>query len=212
MIMAKLEGTLARMEAIRPSVAYQPVLLGIVVVLAGIALTVANLVTRAPIQKAEADDKRQLLSQVIPASLIDNDLLADVTSVTGPDGKPLKVHLARHSGKVVGAAYEVVGHGYAGAIVLLMAVDRDGQILGVRVLKHSETPGLGDKIEIAKNPWIDGFKGRKLEGTQWGVKKDGGEFDAFAGATITPRAVVKAVREGLEFFIAHRDQILGATP
>ncbi|HEY5762045.1 MAG TPA: electron transport complex subunit RsxG [Rhodocyclaceae bacterium] len=201
-----------RLEVIRLSLAYQPVLLAVVVVLAGAALVLANRVTHEPIARAEADDRRQMLSQVVPAELPDNDLLADVVTVDGPRGKPLRVHLARRDGRVVAAAFETVGRGYAGDIVLLMAVDADGRVLGVRVLRHQETPGLGDKIEIAKNPWIDGFAGRTLASGGWAVKKDGGEFDAFAGATITPRAVVKAVHEGLQFFQSRRNTILGAKP
>jgi len=105
--------------------------------------------------------------------------------------------------------FKVFGKGYGGEIVVLMAVDKAGTLLGARVLRHTETPGLGDKIEAAKSDWIDGFAGRKLDGTMWAVKKDGGDFDQFAGATITPRAVVKAVKEGLETFARHRAEILG---
>lgn len=201
-----------RLEALRPSIGYQPALLTAVVVLAGAALFTANRVTHEPIARAEADDKRQLLSQVVPAGLADNDLLADVATIDGPGGKPLRVHLARHEGKVVAGAFEIVGRGYAGDIVLLMAVNFDGKVLGVRVLRHKETPGLGDKIEIGKGPWIESFKGRTEASSGWAVKKDGGEFDAFAGATITPRAVVKAVHEGLQFFNSRRAEILGAKP
>lgn len=201
-----------RLEALRPSIAYQPLLLTAVVVLAGTALFMAQRVTREPIAKAEADDKRQLLAQVIPAGLADNDLLADVLSVEGPRGKPVRVHLARREGKVVAGAFETVGRGYGGDIVLLMAVDGQGKVLGVRVLRHQETPGLGDKIEIGKSPWIESFKGRSVASSGWAVKKDGGEFDAFAGATITPRAVVKAVYEGMQFFESRRADILGAKP
>jgi len=88
-------------------------------------------------------------------------------------------------------------------------------MLGARVIKHQETPGLGDKIESAKSRWIDDFAGKSLSSpppAQWAVKKDGGVFDQFAGATITPRAVVKAVRQGLEFYTAHRAEILNDSP
>ena len=93
-----------------------------------------------------------------------------------------------------------------------MAVDAEGRTLGVRVLKHAETPGLGDKIEIKKASWIKDFDGKSLGSPpieQWGVKKDGGIFDQFAGATITPRAVVKAVKGGMEFYSQHRKEIVG---
>ena len=94
-----------------------------------------------------------------------------------------------------------------GTIVLLVGVLADGRLAGVRVIGHKETPGLGDKIEVAKADWIHAFAGKALATARWAVKKDGGEFDQFAGATITPRAVVKAVKEGLAFYAAHRAEI-----
>ena len=90
---------------------------------------------------------------------------------------------------------------------LLIAVDARGRVLGVRVLSHSETPGLGDGIEAARSDWILGFDGRSLDNTppaDWAVRKDGGAFDQFTGATVTPRAVVWAVHDGLRRFQAHR--------
>jgi electron transport complex protein RnfG len=96
-------------------------------------------------------------------------------------------------------------------VLVLVGIDRTGMLLGARVLKHNETPGLGDKIDLAKSPWIlsfDGLSLATLPAAQWAVKKDGGVFDQMAGATITPRAVVKAVKEGLDFFAAHRAEIL----
>ena len=93
----------------------------------------------------------------------------------------------------------------------MMGVDKDGAVLGVRVVAHAETPGLGDKIEVGKSNWILSFNARSLENTlpeRWRVKKDGGDFDQFAGATITPRAVVRGVEAGLKFFRQHRDELL----
>ena len=86
-----------------------------------------------------------------------------------------------------------------------------GTLLAARVIKHQETPGLGDKIDVAKTRWIDGFAGKSLDSPpaeRWAVKKDGGVFDQFAGATITPRAVVKAVKQGMQFYAQHREEIL----
>jgi electron transport complex protein RnfG len=88
-------------------------------------------------------------------------------------------------------------------------------VLGVRVTRHTETPGLGDKIEARRAPWILDFNGKSLKApvpARWGVKKDGGDFDQFAGATITPRAIVTAVRLGLERFAANRAAMLGDAP
>jgi electron transport complex protein RnfG len=113
---------------------------------------------------------------------------------------------------VEAVVFQVTGYGYAGRILCMMGVDREGRILGVRVLKHAETPGLGDKIEPAKADWIHRFEGKSLGNPppeQFAVKKDGGVFDQFAGATITPRAVVKAVKGGLEFFTREKSVLLG---
>ena len=106
----------------------------------------------------------------------------------------------------------VAPDGYSGSIQLLVAVLADGSLAGVRVLAHKETPGLGDKIELKKSPWIQSFTGKSLQNPDeagWGVKKDKGQFDQFAGATITPRAVVKAVHHALQYFDAHRGELLG---
>jgi len=94
-------------------------------------------------------------------------------------------------------------------------VDINGKVLGTRVISHSETPGLGDKIEIQRNNWIESFIGLTLGNppiSKWKVKKDGGQFDQFTGATITPRAVVRAVKQGLEFFQQHRTELLAIQP
>ena len=110
-----------------------------------------------------------------------------------------------------GAVFQTVGRGYGGEMIVLIGVDAKGNLLGARVIRHKETPGLGDKIELAKSKWIRDFEGKSLESPpaeKWAVKKDGGVFDQFAGATITPRAVVKAVKEGMSFYAAHRDEIL----
>ena len=109
-------------------------------------------------------------------------------------GKDITVYRARKDGKVTGVAYEIYGTGYAGEIKLMLGVDAEGNMLGVRVLAHKETPGLGDKIEVKKGDWILRFTGMSLgnpPAEKWEVKKDGGQFDQFAGATITPRAVVR---------------------
>lgn len=199
------------LDSIREKLGYQPLLLGVVALAASAALAFANTATKDHIAAAEARDMQMSLAQVLPEGFADNDLLADVIEMDGPKGK-LKVHVAKKDGKTVGAVFQMAERGYAADIVCLMAVDAGGKVLGVRVLKHTETPGLGDKIEIGKNPWIESFKDKSLQEpvpARWGVKKDGGVFDQFAGATITPRAVVKAVKGGLEFFESHKQQILG---
>lgn len=213
---AKLGAGKFSLVAIREQLPYQPVLLGTVALLAGAALTFSYHATRQHIVAAEARDMQQTLAQVLPAGFADNDLLQDVIELDGVHpGSKRKIHLAKKGGVVSGAVFGVADRGYAGEISLLMAVDRDGTVLGVRVLKHKETPGLGDKIEIARNAWIKSFDGKSLGNPppeKWAVKKDGGIYDSFAGATITPRGVVNGVKHGLEYFAAHRQEILAPGP
>ncbi len=191
---------------------YQAASLGAVALAASGALAVAHQFAGPAIERAEARDVAASLAQVLPEAFADNDLLADTVTVPGPDGAPLVVHRARKAGRVTGVVYQMEAKGYAGPIRLVMGVDRDGRVLGVRVTRHSETPGLGDKIEAHRNPWVHAFAGKSLDDPApagWAVRKDGGEFDQFAGATITPRAVVVAVRRGLEGFAAQRAAMLG---
>lgn len=198
-------------ESIREKMGYQPLLLGVVALLASAALAWAAQATGGAIAAAEAKDLRDSLAEVLPPGFADNDLLKDKLEIDR-GGAPVTVYRARSGGKVKGAVFRVAERGYAADIQILMAVDSEGSCLGVRVMKHSETPGLGDKIEAKKSDWINAFSGKSLGSPateQWAVKKDGGVFDQFAGATITPRAVVKGVKGGLEFFNRHRQQIIG---
>ncbi|MBW8329323.1 MAG: electron transport complex subunit RsxG [Thiobacillus sp.] len=198
------------LQALRARLSYQTLLLGSVVLLTSGALALASRTTEADIQAAAARDLKQSLAQVLPGQY-DNDLLKDTVMIAAPDGE-VTVYRARRAGKVEAVVFQTVGRGYAGPIVCIMGVARDGQLLGVRVLKHTETPGLGDKIEPAKDPWIYEFKGKSLgdpSADKWAVKKDGGVFDQFAGATITPRAVVRAVKSGLELFAREKPRMLG---
>lgn len=198
-----------KLEAWRAKLLYQALLLGSVALLTSAALSFASRATEADIRAAEEADLKQSLTQVLPDKY-ENDLLKDTVTVPGKEGDVL-VYRARRAGKVEAVVYQVTGHGYSGAIVCVMGVSRAGKILGVRVIKHAETPGLGDKIEPAKSDWIHSFTGKWLgepPADKWAMKKDGGVFDQFAGATITPRGVVKAVKEGLEFFAASRKQLL----
>ncbi len=156
------------------------------------------------------DDLRASLTEVIPADRYNNDLLAATLELTGPDGKPRMVYRALRELDVQAVAFRVAEPGYAGPIELMLGLDASGRVLGARVLAHSETPGLGDNIEVARDDWILAFNGLTLDDpppARWAVKKDGGAFDQFSGATITPRAVVKAIRGGLEWFNAKRDTL-----
>ncbi len=197
----------------RKRTAYQAMLLGGMATLASAALVLGDVETRDDIALRQAEDLKASLRQVLPDDLHDNDLLSDVLELPGEgeNGKVLKVYRAHLHGKISAVAYEVSAIGYAGPVTSIMGVAADGSVLGVRVLSHAETPGLGDKIEAQRSNWILSFNDHSLENTttaQWHVKKDGGEFDQFTGATITPRAVVKSVYTGLQKFESYRGTLL----
>lgn len=179
----------------------------------GLLLAITDAITIEDIGARAMEDKQNSLSQVLPDELHDNNPVTDTVTLTNAEGKELTVFRARKNGKVTGVAYEIFGTGYAGEIKLMMGIDADGKLLGVRVLAHKETPGLGDKIEVKKGPWIERFTGLSLGNPpleRWKVKKDGGDFDQFAGATITPRGVMAAIRGGLEFFAENQTQLTKA--
>jgi electron transport complex protein RnfG len=177
----------------------------------GTLLAVTDRYTADDIAARAVEDRQNSLKQVVPDGLHDNNLVADTLTLKDAHGRDTVVYVARRLGKVTCLAYEIYGNGYAGEIRLMMGIDAEGRILGVRALAHKETPGLGDKIEEKKTPWILRFTGLSLGNPapeRWKVKKDGGDFDQFAGATITPRGVVGAIRSGLEFFAAHKAELL----
>jgi len=188
------------------------VILGVFCLGFGALLAVTNSITEKDIAARALEDKLNSLSQVIPDSVHDNNLVKDSITMKNDRDKEITVYRATKEGKVTGLAYEIYGSGYAGEIKLMLGVDAQGKVLGVRVLAHKETPGLGDKIDVKKTDWILHFTDLSLGNPpleKWKVKKDGGQFDQFAGATITPRGVVRAIKEGLEFFDAHKAQMLG---
>jgi electron transport complex protein RnfG len=195
----------------RKRVGYQAMLLGGFAALATALLVAGNLATRDAIRERQKEDLHASLSQVVPSGYYDNDLPANPLRLTGPQSKSLTIYRGTKGSQISALAYEIGGQGYAGEIRLILGLDVAGKILGVRVLSHSETPGLGDRIEAEKDDWILGFNGLSLRNppaAMWRVKKDGGQFDAFSGATITPRAVLKAIKGGLSFFDEHRAELL----
>jgi electron transport complex protein RnfG len=125
--------------------------------------------------------------------------------------EPVIIYRAYNNNQPAGVIFQTIApNGYSGNIYILMGVFPDGRVSGVRVIKHAETPGLGDKIEVAKSNWILEFSGRGLRDenrTRWAVKKDNGDFDQFTGATITPRAVVGAVKNALTVINDMRDKL-----
>jgi electron transport complex protein RnfG len=181
-----------------------------------VALTQAG--TRERIAEVERQALLRNLHTVVDPSTHDNDPTMDLIEVQdlgllGSEA-PVTVYRARRAGAPVAAVLmPTAPDGYAGRIRLMVAVAYDGTIAGVRVLAHQETPGLGDLIDAKRSDWITRFSGRSLGDPRredWKVKRDGGVFDQFTGATVTPRAVVKAVRNALEFFEAHRDELFAA--
>jgi len=205
---------------LKEKMAYHPMLLGIMAMVAGMLLVVANMQTKDDIVKRQQEDLQASISQVIPADMHNNQLLNDTVVLHEPlkyadAEKGITFYRARMKDQVTAVAFSVVGMGYSGAIYLMMGVDMKGEVIAVRVISHAETPGLGDKIEILKDPWVNSFIGQSLdnrETSSWAVKKDGGDFDQFSGATITPRAVVAAVHLGLQYFNKHRETILDLKP
>jgi electron transport complex protein RnfG len=200
------------LEQLRGMLGYPGFVLGGIGLLTSGALALADRATLEDIKAAQDRDMKQSLTQVLPGQY-DNDLLKDTLTLPGPDGD-ITVYRARRDGKVVAVVFKVQARGYAGPVVSMMGVDRGGKMLGVRVIKHTETPGLGDKIEPAKGEWIHSFEGKSLgnpAAEKFAVKKDGGVFDQFAGATITPRAVVKSVKGGLAFFAREKSRLLEAS-
>lgn len=172
--------------------------------------------THATIEATERANQQRLLAQTLPAGGFDNDLVASARPLPATPElglkRPGQVYLARQAGQPAAVVLEVAApDGYSGEIRLLVGILADGRVSGVRVTAHRETPGLGDYIEAGKSGWIRQFEGKSLDDpptAQWRVRKDGGRFDYMAGATITPRAVVRAVRRALEYFAAHRTILL----
>ncbi|GKW02000.1 electron transport complex subunit G [Pectobacterium carotovorum subsp. carotovorum] len=162
---------------------------------------IVNMLTEPTISHQAMLQQKILLDQVVPAELYNSDIQKECYVVTNPalgSSAPHRVFIARQNGEPVAAALESTApDGYSGAIRLLVGADFHGKVLGVRVTEHHETPGLGDKIEVRISDWITRFSGQTVQGEQdarWAVKKEGGMFDQFTGATITPRAVINSVK------------------
>ncbi len=206
----------ANLAGLRPKLEFQTGILAGFALIASVLLGVTNCSTEGTIQQRLAEDLQNSLAEVVPAELHDNDMLQDTRIIPSAEyniaADETVVYLAKKAGLVTAVCFKFIApDGYSGAINMIMGVDRDGKLLGVRVLSHKETPGLGDKIEVAKSNWILDFVGRSLENltpTQWAVKKDGGEFDQFAGATITPRKSVQAIYRGLQLFKAYQAELI----
>ncbi len=197
----------------------QILLSGVFLALFAMVSTTLVALTEYSTSAAIADNERQLLLRnlyaLLPRDRLDNDIVTD--TLTLPASKLLgtddisTVYRARLRGEPVAAIFNSIApNGYNGEIHLLIGIYIDGRLAGVRVVKHAETPGLGDAVEIRKSPWISAFATKSLTNPapeRWRVKRDGGDFDQFTGATITPRAVVAAVRNTLLYYQRNADSI-----
>jgi len=200
------------------SISKNSILLGVfaavtTAIIAGTYLGSRDLI-KANIRAAE----EKALLQIIPEDRHTNSMLDDTLAVDDAGLLGLReakdIYLARKNGKFVGAIFPATTReGYTGDIDMIVGVNRDGSIAGVRILQHRETPGLGDAVDRKKSDWVEGFVGKSIGNPQsddWKVKKDGGVFDQFTGATITPRAVTKTVFQTLQYFEQNRDHLIAA--
>ncbi|GHG00888.1 electron transport complex subunit RsxG [Thalassotalea marina] len=178
---------------------------------------IVNLLTKDTINKQEQRYLIKTLSQIVDPTSHDNDMTQSCVIIQDDTlgSEPQKAYLAFKGDTPVAAAITTTApDGYSGNIYLLVAVNYQNQVTGVRTLKHQETPGLGDKIETRKSDWIFSFNGKTIESdddSHWAVKKDGGTFDQFTGATITPRAVVNATKRTLLYFSEHKQTLFSST-
>jgi len=178
-----------------------------------IALTQIGTKDQIEFQIKQARSKALL--EVVPLDSFNNDLLEDAFWIDAIASlgleEPSEAFIATQNNIPTHLILPVVApEGYTAPIRLIVSINDAGILKGVRVIKHKETPGLGDKIDLKKSDWILDFNGKSLENTsesQWHVKKDGGQFDQLTGATITPRAIVKAVYQSLIYFRDHRDEL-----
>jgi electron transport complex protein RnfG len=192
--------------------------LGLVAVIGTTLLSGVNRLTAERIAEQERRVVLEQLGQIIPPDRYDNELQDDWFSFTAeawfPQGQRVVAYRARREGQPVAVILRFAAvDGYSGPIGLLAGIEADGRLAGVRVTSHRETPGLGDAIEMEKSDWLRAFDGKSLDApaaTEWTVRRDGGAFDQFTGATITPRAVVKAVRAALEYHAGHREALYDA--
>ncbi len=179
--------------------------------------------TKPAIDASAEAEKMKLVGEVLPDTLYDNALLTDWVDVAPraelglvAQDDPVRLFRARKAGAPAALVFEAVApDGYGGRIRLILAVGADNRVIGVRVVSHKETPGLGDYIDPKKDrnkasPWIRQFDATgfdRVGEAGWKVRKDGGQFDARAGATISARAVTNAVRRALRFAADHRDRL-----
>lgn len=182
-----------------------------------LAVALVNEFTKEIIKTQEHQHLLSTLNSIIEPSRYDNDIANDCVVLNSPELGSVKdniAYIARKADDVIAIAVtSTAPEGYNGNIDFIIAINLDGTVSGVRVLKHQETPGLGDKIELKRSPWITRFKGESMlseEDSRWAVKKDNGIFDQFTGATITPRAMISAIKKTLVYINKNRDRLLNS--
>ena len=203
------------MTALMHPVIRSGILLAVIALFGTALLAAVNELTRERIIEQERQRTLNQLQQIIPTGNFNNDLLADTIEIIDQEffkhRDAITVYRARMDDRPVAALMTVTApDGYNGDIRLLAGIAFDGTVLGVRIISHRETPGLGDPIELERSDCVLGFTGKSLDNPDsqgWAVKKDGGEFDQFTGATISPRAVVRAVHNTLVYFAANRHSL-----
>jgi electron transport complex protein RnfG len=200
-------------ENLTKPISHNGFLLGLFAIVTTGLVVLTFIVSEDRIIEQQRRVKEKALFELIPEQAMDNILLEDTVPISSKellaDGSTDLAYIARKNGEVVGVILPVLStEGYNGKISLIVGIHQDGRLAGVRILSHRETPGLGDKIDLNKSDWLLGFDGKSLQLPPldgWHVKKDGGEFDQLTGATITPRAIVKAVRKALVYFSEHKE-------
>jgi electron transport complex protein RnfG len=195
-------------------------LLALFALITALILASTDRVTEDRIAESERLAAQKALFEIVPLALHNNDLLVDLQPIPEQYWLALgldnggDVHIARLDDQPVAAIVpSITTDGYSGDIAMIVGINFDGTVAGVRVVDHKETPGLGDKVELRKSDWILSFNGKSLnnpEISKWNVKKDRGDFDQFTGATITPKAVIHQIAKTLEYFEKDRERLLSA--
>ena len=200
------------------SIRFNSLLLASFALITAVILAGTDSLTKDRIAESERQAAQRALLEIIPLDRHNNDLLMDVQPIPEKFWPLLglkkggDIHIARNNGLPVAAIIPTLtADGYSGNIGMIVGVNIDGSIAGVRVVEHKETPGLGDKVDIKKSDWILSFNNKSLSNPQsagWDVKKNGGDFDQFTGATITPRAVIYQIAKVLDYFSKDSERLL----
>lgn len=202
-----------------PAISRNSFLLAAFAIICTAAVATVSQFTKPIIAKQEQLALLKTINQLIPKDSYDNDIFASCFIMSDENllgkGQSQQVFVAKKAGKPVALMLETsTFKGYAGEIKLAVGIFADGKVAGVRIIRHTETPGLGDKIQTNKSDWIYSFNNKQYQKTQharWEVKKNGGDIDAFTGATITPRAVTLAVRDTLIYFSKNKEKLFNQT-